>query len=325
MQALKKQTRQNPAKLLVFPTRMGTPPQNPDTNGRRGHDPQRHGNFAQIGTGIVAILAFLIGCATLFMTIYFHHSDAVAKTTDEHINGLIDSKLTPAKTEINAKIDTKADELGKKIDALSNKISYVDGKLGIQISELKTKTEQQASLARLQDPNRTLTLVRAEIESAEKNGRQLPESTLVDYRNAVRELPVSANEYWTTLALIINYQSKLNQMSGEAPDPAKVSKPCMGLTNQGNIHSFGNLYSNETFSNCIVDLDNETFRQVTFMNSVIRYSGGNATLAGVRFVNCRFILKLAANTKPAGSPLLMALLEAGDQTTIKITLPATHN
>jgi hypothetical protein len=176
------------------------------------------------------------------------------------------------------------------------------------------------------DPNRTLALIRAEIEMAEKSGSELPKSSLVDYRNVVHALPPNAHEYWATVAAIINYQSELNQMSGEAPDPLRVSGRCGGVTSDEMSLSIGNVYDGVAFRNCVVDLDTNQYINVTFRDSVIRFHGGPITLNGVVFTNCRFILDLPADLPnaptPAQTKLLMTLLDSADQNTVTL---ATHS
>lgn len=277
---------------------------------------QRHGNTAQMGAFIVAIV---LGA----WNIWNHYTEANAKTTDEHTKALIGDQLTIALKPLSEAINSKTDALGLKIEGLSGRVSRIEGSLGNRISTLESRADQQTSLARLLDPNRILATIRTEIELAETKGVSLPQPTMVDYRNAVQALPSSANSYWETIAAIINYQSKLNQMSGEAPDPATVSRPCFGLTNSGNFQSSGNSMMGQGVRNCIADLDTNKFEDVTFVNSVIRYNGGPTSLINVKFINCRFILNLPAKTRLASSPFLLALLEAGDHKAVGIASSAT--
>jgi hypothetical protein len=282
---------------------------------------QKHGNTAQIATLIVAALALILGPGT---AIYFHNSDAskaakeVASTAaDAHTNDLIEKKLTPAIGGVNENINAKIGELNKTIGGLSDKVANLYGLTG-KVASLEAKTDRQTSLARLMDPNRTLGMVRAEIQLAQANGKPLSPATLVDYKNAVLELPSSSYQYWTTVAAIINYQSKMNQMSGEAPDPSKVSRPCVGFTNNEHMHASGNLVAHQIVKNCIADLETGAFQDVTFVNSVIRYNGGTTSLTNVTFVNCNFIINLAVTPKPDKYPLLVALLNSPTQSSVKV-------
>jgi hypothetical protein len=276
---------------------------------------QRHGTTAQ---WIAVTVAIFVGLGTLGTTIYFHVSEANAKNTDEHMKSIIGNQLAQAINPVNDNINTKTGQLNDKIGGLSERIARIEGSLGNRVSELETRADRQTSLVTLQNPARTLALVRAEIQVAEASGKTLPKTQLADYRKAVQALPASAFEYWTTVAAIINYQSKLNQMSGEAPDPATVSRPCEGITNEGRFISSGNTIANMHVSNCIADIDTDTFQNVTFVNSVIRYNGGSVTLMNVKFVNCRFVLNLPKNKKPVSPNLLTALLESGDKASIGV-------
>jgi hypothetical protein len=183
---------------------------------------------------------------------------------------------------------------------------------------IKKQVEQQQSLARIDSPERILAIIRGEIGIAQRGPyAPLPMTQLVDYKRAVTALPPSAMGYWETVAAIINYQSLLNQLAGIAPDPAKVSGRCLGLTNDDRMRSSGNTISQVPISNCLVDLDTQTFSQVTFRNSVIRYHGGGVSLQDVRFINCRFILDFQPEAKPpAQERLVLAILNSPDQQSI---------
>jgi hypothetical protein len=279
--------------------------------------PIKYGNYAQWAAVIAAIL---LGLLNMWLIVSYHSESKTTVSSDEHINSLIGLKLDPAKEKINEHIDQKVDDLGKKIDGLSDRVSRIEGSLGKRVSAVEDKVNQQTSLARLIDPSRVLATIRAEIELAQARGKLLPVSDVNDFRNAVQALPASAHEYWTTVAAIINYQSLLNQMSGEAPDPAKVSKPCSMFTNgRGNL-SIGNVFGNMLISNCVVDLDTQTFSDVTFKNSVVRYRGGPVTLERVAFINCRFILELQTPpSTPTQKNLLLALLASPDQKSVQVS------
>jgi hypothetical protein len=311
--------------MLPFPAPMSTPtlipevwPPPPATRERS------HENTAQRGALILAGLAFVGLLANLALNMYLHYAAGQAQASDNHIKQLIGDQVNPELKSHDADLGKRMVGLSGKIDGLSVRLSHVEGSLDRRVSSLETQAARQASLAKLQGPGRSLALIRAEIELADMSGKLLAASDLADYRNVALELPPSANEYWTTLAAIINYQSKLNQMSGEAPDPLKISKACGGLTNNENMRNPGNSYMNERLTNCVIDLDNESLLGVTVVNSVIRYSGGPVNLNDVRFLNCRFILSVDVKTKPANSGLLLALLDSPDQKDIRLNEPAAH-
>jgi hypothetical protein len=109
-------------------------------------------------------------------------------------------------------------------------------------------------------------------------------------------------------------------MRGLVPDPAKVAKPCAGLTNEGNFRSSNNMLVNGSVSDCIVDLDTQVFVGVVFRNSVIRSRGGSFVLNNVRFINCRFVLDLPQNQPRRSNEqkFLIALISAPAQQNVTI-------
>jgi hypothetical protein len=165
-----------------------------------------------------------------------------------------------------------------------------------------------------------LTGLRTAIETAHKKSEIIPKLELADYKQTLQKSPSSSAGYWATLAALINYQSFINQLNGEAPDPSTVSKPCPMVAGP---MAHDNTFSGFAISGCIVDLDTETFENITFRNSVIRYRGGPVSLLNVRFINCRFILDVPANPvlAPTSSParLLLALLNSPDQKNVQVS------
>lgn len=313
-------------KVIVFRTRMGAAaevPEPPAPQPHHGwHNPSVHGSKAAIAAAIFAGIAMLAACVTGYVN-WSNRSDQKTQRAEEqadgHVNALIEAKLSPTATSINDHIDKKVGELGDQLHALDVRIARLEGPLTQRVSKLETRANQQASLAKLLDPNRVLATIRAELEIAENGGKKVSASDLSDYRNVVQTLPSSAHEYWTTAAAIINYQSRINQMSGEAPDPAKVSRLCPGLTHNvnGSI-SFSNTFAGFVFSDCVVDLDTNSFHNVVFRDSVVRYHGGPVTLDGVRFINCNFVLDASFPEQPKTPRLLLGLLES-NQTNVTIS------
>jgi len=273
-----------------------------------------YGTYAQALAAAVAVLA-------LALTLYFRYSESAAKSADEHVDKLIEDKLKTATKDINSSIEKQLGPVNDKLSKLILDVGQLQGRfqqLDSGQKKLGNRIAQQESLSKLQDPNRILATIRAEIQSAVAEKRELPSSELADYRNAIHALPPSAANYWVTAAAIINYQSLLNQLSGEAPDPATVSKPCGMLTSGNGMMSFGNTFSG-SLQRCIVDLDNQTFRNVTFQDSIVRYHGGPVSLINVSFVNCRFVLAISGASPPARPELLFTILDSSDQKTVTVS------
>ena len=282
--------------------------------GTPGLNPYRHGNFAQWAAVVAAIL---IGIASIGFTLYFHQSDSATKASDEHTGWLIEGKLQPAVRDMETYIDKQLTPINNQLGNLNQEVGQLQGRfqqLDSGQKKLSDRVAQQEALARLQDPKRILATIRAEIQLAEQANRSVQSSDLADYRAALRTLSPSTENYWITAAAIINYQSLLNQMSGEAPDPAKVAKPCISQD------FIGNVFEGVPYRNCIVSLDTNAFEHVTFQDSVIEYQGGPVSLTDVRFINCRFNLQLTAQPgSPAERNLMLALLDSPDQKIIQVS------
>jgi hypothetical protein len=254
-----------------------------------------------------------------------HKQNAEAFKRD--VTDIVVEKLTP----INSKLATLSDDvsklqgwkdgIGQRLGNVENQQSATTKKLSLfqrsqyerdqKQKELTARYEQIESLERLQDPRRVLATIRAEIQMANESKRVLPVKDVNDYKNALRRLPASSGDYWGTVAAVVNYQSMLNQLSHEAPDPAVVAKPCISMSSSV-------LIGPHTVTDCVITLDSNVFKDITFKDSVVYYHGGDVALLNVLFDNCRFILDIPPNTRTPQVNLLNALLNSPDQKQVRV-------
>ena len=115
-------------KLIIFPRHMVTPANAPlqPNQTETGYSPQRHGNWAQ---WVAPIITLLIGIISVYIMVHNRNVDIAARTSDEHVNSLIDTKidtkLNPAIDKVNTHLDKVNDQLDTKIDALIGKIDVL--------------------------------------------------------------------------------------------------------------------------------------------------------------------------------------------------------
>lgn len=281
-------------------------------------------NKIQAGCTVVAALAAVASA-------FYAHSASSRADTQE------------ASVQWNEKVDTRIATSGKlgtiqaSLDRIESRLSTLEGwKEGVSSqvrllnqrqdkqdkanADLRLAADAQKAINNLQDPSRILAVIQGEMRQAEAARKALPPAQVADFRNAMRAIPSSANQYWTTVAAIINYQSFVNQIANLAPDPASVASFCFGLTNApGRATTQNNLFSGAEFSNCIVDLDRNVFENITFVNSVIRYSGGSTNFRNITFRNCRFVLNIPPTSQQPQRPdLLLTLLDRVSNPTLTI-------
>src|SRR5260370_31320003 len=114
MQALRSESSPG-CRIIEFPNLMGTTA----NTGPSGHDPQIHGNSAQIVSAIGAILAILLSALNLYLLISWRSGEKQTQSSDEHVNTLIEKKLSPSVQTVNEDIDRKLQPL----TPLSNRLS----------------------------------------------------------------------------------------------------------------------------------------------------------------------------------------------------------
>jgi septal ring factor EnvC (AmiA/AmiB activator) len=173
-------------------------------------------HWGTVAQWVSALCAILIA-AIAIVSFVESHIDKRFAPIDKHLSE-IDQKF--------AKIDTKFDSASAQLTGLTDRVAKVEGQMDIlrnrQVAQEKMQKQlgdhlaQQDAVNRLQDPNRILGTIRAEIKIAENRQGIIPASQLSDYKEALHALPTSAREYWTTVSEIINYQSLLSQLPDHA-------------------------------------------------------------------------------------------------------------
>lgn len=158
-----------------------------------------------------------------------HAVRVLASKQPPDVNGLVKDLLAQAKTQNEEAMQRAIQPVSEQLRELGSKLNGVENSQ----KNLTQRIASQEAINRLSDPNRTLAVIRAELELARQSSQVIPKSQLVDYRNALSALPESAPNYWATVADVVNYQSLVNQLSGKAPDPRSASRPCLGITGQG--------------------------------------------------------------------------------------------
>jgi hypothetical protein len=252
----------------------------------------------------IGAITGLVVCTIVVITFVDNHIDKLFKPVDQKFED-IGARFDAA--------DKKSETMNQNLIDLSGRVGTVEGEMKILNGHVKLA----------QDPNKILSHIQADLQKAASPGNQpIPAEILADYKKTVNALnPDSSSQYWGTVAAIINYQSRINQLSG-APDPAKVSHACAGLTAGPRVGN--NVFENIHISNCVLDLDanRAVLSGVEIKDSVIRYHGGPVALRNVLFVNCTFILDVSSTNPPAQPAILLTILNSPDQKEVRIS---THS
>jgi hypothetical protein len=276
-------------KLLVFPSgrNMVAPAEAPlqaDQTKTR-YSPQKHGNLAQ---WVAPFISFIM----LIIVVCFHYADSAAKSSDEHVNSLIDTKidtkLNPAMEKVsthldkvNAQLDTKIDAVIGKIGILSDRVSRLEGARGIvDIPALRKQF------------NKVIAETRSALDS-EKPGEpidirkqmQAIAATLVNVK-----IPADAvNEGVSALVHVAAFNYFTQAFPSHPPDLIIHNSIMAG--NKEGIHIEGSvsvIADNVTIRDSAQDLSGIYWIHATFENTEIRYSGGPLFLADTTFKNCTF-------------------------------------
>jgi hypothetical protein len=260
--------------------------------------PSTPGKFERWSPICLAALGLLISGAAYWHTVDHERSQAAAASSDEHVKILINEKLDPLIAQLN------------QVTGQINQMNWQRN-----LSELKEGPREAPGTANSR--SEVMSNLRANLVEAQKLQQKLP---LAEAVQRIQEVPNSTQDYWATIASIINYQSYLNQLEGHAPDPNKVARPCPFATASAHI-SNNELGGTQHFTDCYIDLDTNgnVIDDAIIKDSVVRYHGGNINFKHAVFNNCRFIVELRApQLRTPARDLLVALLNS-DQ--VNFTLP----
>jgi hypothetical protein len=176
-----------PCKLIVFPKRMGTPAVQPEQQPPLGQqppwNPHWYGNLAQ---WIAPSVTLVIGIIMVSLQVHYRNVDSSAKASDEHINSLIEAKLSTVVTDTNRNIDAKLSPINEQLRELNRAVGQIQGKLGIfeaSQKKINIRLDQQASLAKL---------------------------VLSGLQTNLNAIDQSTPRYWPTAAEFISYRSQVS-------------------------------------------------------------------------------------------------------------------
>jgi len=277
---------------------------------------------------ICVVAGFVVGLGGCFLFVYLQFQALKADEKKDISETQTMMRTNQGKTDIElTKIRHALELLAEKTPDKDLVNKFLDEKINRWVTPLKksfeslqTKLDQQASILRVFDPNQILAVVRSEVSFASLNKKFVSDPTLMDLRNAVMAVPQQTPGYWYTAQMVVNYDSEVLQARGIVPDPAKVARPCLGLTSDDSLTSSRNTFSGFKVSNCVVDLDTQSFVSMTFRNCVIRSRGGTFILRNVTFLNCRFVLSLPDGPRSRSEQrFLQTLLSANALNNIRAT------
>jgi hypothetical protein len=294
-------------KVIVFRARMAAAPiPPPPETGQPRYNPPTHGNWAQWGAIVGALL---IGITNIGTTWWFHHTESSAKSSDEHVNTVIDTKLKPAIDSINDHIDKKLEPINAKLDDLNTRVGKLEGRF----EELDA---EQKKLAKLQ-----LDKLSAQIAIAQKSGKHFDAATVRALGNDLVSMASNPDkdiqqQAWHVTNRLISYYSFTNaedSFVGMMEKYGAATLRGVHRTDECLVHHQAQTarihFKGVIFENCTIHLDGETgdgntFDTVLFRNVNILYRGGFLRLNTVAFVNCNFQMDLNDQSKRLTETLL---------------------
>ncbi len=292
------------------------------------YSPQKHGNLAQ---WVAPFISFIM----LIIVVCFHYADSAAKSSDEHVNSLIDTKIDTKLNPAMEKVSTHLDKVNAQLDT---KIDAVIGKIGI-LSDRVSRLEGARGIVDIPALRKQFNKVIAETKSAldsEKPGEpidirkqmQAITATLVNVK-----MPADAvNEGVSALVHVAAFNYFTQEFPSHPPNLIMRQNTIIGGREAIHIGRDVSIISDgDVIRNSGQDLSGIYWIHTTFENSEIRYAGGPLYLADVTFKNCTFkfgddprsqevkaaLLGITKRNKPA------SMLLADDFSSLRLR-PDTH-
>lgn len=319
-----------PAKVIVFSTRMA----GQDSTSPQGFHPPTHGNWAQWAVVIISVLALLGLFGNIGLTLWFHHTAGESKASDEHVDTLINAKLTPALQAINDNTEKKLGPISSQLTDLATRVGKLEGRFEQLDSDQKRLTKLQLNklsnqIAAVQRTKRLLqpTLVArlgddvlAFTDSGDSEISSLAWHTaaqIADYRTtlnveaarpfiaAVNETNKLSRDFYiearvldpTTAGFGIGFDSRKMVPFDQAARYEKLDNPLPR-------RDFGAAFYVASGTGVELLLDGYRLKNVVFHDVQISYGGGPLVMENVYFVNCTFHLQPNPNARQLTAAVL---------------------
>lgn len=284
-------------------------------------NPHWYGNLAQ---WVAPAVTLIIGIISVSLLVHYRNVDSSAKSSDEHINSLIDSRLNPAVQAINDNIDKKLVPVLSQLTDLAARVGRLEGRFE-QLDAV------QKRLTKLQ-----LDKLSAQITSARQNKTIIDPATIERLGENVqafvddREPQISASA-WHAFIQLADYRTTLNQgvaqplvtaatrtqpnwgIQVKVLDPkimvfgisydgnrlvpfqqAARYEPMEPLTGPFEPQQHGPEFFVVSGRGVELILDGFRLKNVVIHDMQVSYDGGPLTMENVYFVNCTFVI----NKKP---------------------------
>jgi hypothetical protein len=323
--------------IIPFPEYMGTPasfPPHPNEQSpQAGYVPQKHGNWAQWVSPAVTLL---IGIVSVSIMVHYRNADTAARSSDEHVNGLIDAKLNPFYEQLRG--------LSQQVGVLQGQISQLNENqrklTNLQVDSINSRVESARSTKSI-GPKEVSKIGKSLISLSESNDSGISTLAwnalvnLLSYRSFlnVENSPAAHEKFGPTLPgkWEITARFDVHIKKGEGPGSATATFPNKLVPgsqsfiyeplNIGEIpvregHAFVRMTAEGPVRFAI---DGYRLRNVIFDGVTIEYDGGPLIMENVYFVNCTFEVKPTNSTRQFTLAVLQSV-----PTSFSVSYPSTH-
>ncbi len=269
---------------------------------------QRNGNTAQWCAVIVALIGVFGNTA---LTLWFHHAEHEAKSSDEHTNSLIEDRLKPAVKQIGDDIDKKLSPVTSDLSALKLDMAGLKAKMEQLNLDLNRSTKLQLDKLSEQIVTARRAGKAGDVGNLRNIGYDLLSLSAANKgENSARAGQV-ANELLGYYSFSVQADAfvKAIEKYGFAISGASREQECIrGGPGPWPPRVF---IQGAIWENCTIRLDDAlahsvAFERNLFKNVTVVYAGGHVVLKEVAFVDCTFELAVNEPSRRLGETLLAA-------------------
>ncbi len=212
-------------------------------------------------------------------------------------------------SRIDSQVSPKFDKVDQRLAKVEQRLTDIEDYQKEFLPSLLQNLIKKSASTDSRTQRRRLALADAALNTArETHAVSNPERIVTVGRLLLGQNPADPQArrmVWKTFVDLVSYRSAL----ASAPLPPSVRKHhCIKLAPGASL-----VFSASVLEGCTQALDHGVWKGVVFRNDVITYSGGAATLEGVRFDNCEFRIAQGRNGRELGEALL-----ASNEATVRL-------
>lgn len=200
-------------------------------------------------------------------------------------------------------------ELSRQLSAQNDKISRIQGALGVAQNSKTTGSLQKFASMKAAELRKNLPALAETVRTAQESKTSLSLDTILAIQKTLAQLNLDNPASAQAAEAIINYASHLREISNLVPNAALAR----AVNCRVPFSAPGVIYDQVIITGCTVDLDGRAYVGALFENCIVRYKGGALNLRNVTFSNCLYVISLPNTPSDPAKRMVKSILSASSE------------